>query len=186
MHFKLRPMAFFIAGSFGLCLSACEQDVVDTDIENTSIQMITDWPGREDTPRISPDGRSVAFIRTVEGNTDIFTRDIQSGETFRVTDNQASDTYPAWSPDGSKIAYRSVREGQHEIRIVGLSGNDDERIASFGDAQIAGLDWSPDGTRLAMTRVGPHRQGYMMWGHWTVQIIDIDGGNLRELTSNGD
>ena len=57
------------------------------------------------TPRISPDGKRVAFARTEGSNTDIWIADLIRGETTRLTFDPAVDRWPVWSPDGTMITY---------------------------------------------------------------------------------
>jgi dipeptidyl aminopeptidase/acylaminoacyl peptidase len=53
----------------------------------------------------SPDGRSVAFAKFVDGTWDLFVVDVASGRERRLTSGRGSETSPAWSPDGRWLAY---------------------------------------------------------------------------------
>jgi hypothetical protein len=75
----------------------------------------------------------------------------------------------ALSPDGSKVAY-SANEG---IVIKDLASGTSSTIAgTFG----RDLLWSPDGSRLANVNVG---------GQFGIFVMDLDGGNLKQLTNLG-
>src|SRR5262249_15501541 len=63
-------------------------------------------------PRLSPDGRTIALPRRVNGNTDIWLIDnTPQGAYQRWTTDPGTDTYPNWSKDGRRIAFQSSRKG---------------------------------------------------------------------------
>ena len=87
------------------------------------------------TPRISPDGRRVAFVRVDRENMDIYVADsVQPSELRRLTFDPAIDRYPIWSPDGATITFfgrgpklRSLSQGfgwdgRHRTAHVGAVG----------------------------------------------------------------
>lgn len=59
------------------------------------------------SPRWSPDGRSIAFDRYVERQSEVFIIEIESGRLQRLTDRPHSDFLPAWSQDGREIFFCS-------------------------------------------------------------------------------
>src|SRR5947209_14249742 len=69
------------------------------------------------TPRISPDGRRVAFVvttiddRTYEYRSAIWMVSTGGGEAQRIT-GQGNAHSPCWSPDGHWLAFVSDREGE--------------------------------------------------------------------------
>jgi len=63
-------------------------------------------------PRLSPDGRTVALHRRVNGNADIYLIDNAPDGAFqRLTTSPVADAYPSWSADGRRIAFQSARKG---------------------------------------------------------------------------
>ena len=53
----------------------------------------------------SPDGKSVAFARTVRGKSQIFVMPLDGGEAWQLTNSPYGASSPRWSPDGSKIVF---------------------------------------------------------------------------------
>lgn len=67
----------------------------------------------DSSPRWSPDGKTVAFVRPIErdGKTlpaQIFTLALDGGEAHAITDLPKGAGGPVWSPDGKRIAFSSV------------------------------------------------------------------------------
>ncbi len=58
-------------------------------------------------PAWSPDGNMLAFVRTVDGNSQIFLLSLSGGEPIQLTTAKRGATGPVWSPDGKRIAFVS-------------------------------------------------------------------------------
>jgi serine/threonine protein kinase len=71
------------------------------------ITRLTDLPGLEESPAISPDGKSVAFTAGVGGKRQLFVQLIGSGAPLQITHDAADHECPRWSPDSSSILYFS-------------------------------------------------------------------------------
>lgn len=104
--------------------------------------------------RISPDGRSVAYLASdtdimIDGRrSSIRIIDVATGRE-RVLAEDASS--PRWSPDGRSIAYLGRRPGGKFRLIVAEPARDARRtVAELPDVPSA-IVWSPDGSTLAFT-----------------------------------
>ena len=64
------------------------------------------------SPRWSPDGKSLAFLSTRSGLTQIWLLDISSNKSERITDSATSILSFKWAPDGQRIAYVAQDEGK--------------------------------------------------------------------------
>jgi Tol biopolymer transport system component len=65
-------------------------------------------PDYYSSPRISPDGRTLAFVKMDEGR-DIWLYDRARSLTVPATRNDAADFDPIWTPDGQRLIYLSER-----------------------------------------------------------------------------
>ena len=115
-------------------------------------------------PRISPDGRRVAFVvTTLSQEQDEYLSNIWTVETAggdhpprRFTAGPGRDTAPRWSPDGTRLAFVSEREPakQGQLMVMPADGGEPVALTRLRNG-VSDPVWSPDGTRLAfVSRVG--------------------------------
>jgi serine/threonine protein kinase/Tol biopolymer transport system component len=116
---------------------------------------LTDLPGLEQSPAISPDGRSVAFAANVGGHRQIFVRLAAGGAPLQITRDAADHDFPRWWPDGSALVYFSpadAGEALGALWMIPALGGPRRRL---GDS-ISDADVSRDG-RLAFFRLEGRR-----------------------------
>ena len=66
-------------------------------------------------PRLSPDGRRLAFTMLREGNIDVWVYDLERGVPTRITFGEGYDADQIWSPDGKYLTFTSDRDGSMKI-----------------------------------------------------------------------
>lgn len=66
-------------------------------------------------PSISPDGRSVAFTRTVDGHKQLFSVSTDGTGLTQLTTDAVDHNRPAWSPQGDRIAYDVYVTGNPDV-----------------------------------------------------------------------
>lgn len=124
-------------------------------IENGEKRRVTSPPelSSDDMPRISPDGRQIAFVR-VFGTTiyEIFAAPIEKGaEAKQLTFDKAGIHGLTWSADGKHIVFASQRaSGQSNLWQIAPEGGEPRLIAT-GGKNIASPAISPDGKIIAFT-----------------------------------
>lgn len=72
----------------------------------TPVQMTTHKDGAT-KPTWSPDGKQMAFTRSVEDKNQIFVISMEGGEPMQLTKDKYGASNPKWSLDGKKILYSS-------------------------------------------------------------------------------
>jgi dipeptidyl aminopeptidase/acylaminoacyl peptidase len=78
--------------------------VVNTDSNAIPIQVSFAKEGASQ-PAWSPDGRTLAFVRNLDGKSQIFLLNMNGGEPRQLTKAKYGATGPVWSPDGKLIVF---------------------------------------------------------------------------------
>lgn len=87
----------------------------------------------DESPAFSPDGRSIAFVRSISGSIDdIYVAPAAGGEPRRVTTDNADVLGLDWDRDGEHIVFSSERGGGISVWRVAASGGEPSLIAGGG------------------------------------------------------
>jgi serine/threonine protein kinase len=101
------------------------------------------------SPRLSPDGKRVAFTAEVSGNYDVWIQDLTRNLRSRLTFDPVRDIAPVWSPDGKIIVFASNRKGVTDLYRKPTDGTGtDDLLWSDGATNKTPNDWSRDGKYL--------------------------------------
>ena len=104
--------------------------------------------GQYKGPRLSPDGRRLAFDRFSRGAYDVWETDLERRAETRLTMDPSSEGYGAWMPDGRSLLYNADRGGPPQIfRKNLMTGREESVLPTSGTYQEPG-DISPDGKTL--------------------------------------
>jgi dipeptidyl aminopeptidase/acylaminoacyl peptidase len=111
-------------------------------------------------PRISPDGRYVAYqVQKTNWEENAFESEIWiavtgTGDTYRLTNSKKSNSNPVWSPDSKRLAFISDRDGKRQIYLIAPAGGEAIQLTNVETA-VSGMSWSPDGSSIAFTAADP-------------------------------
>ncbi|MDZ7772182.1 MAG: BamA/TamA family outer membrane protein [Balneolaceae bacterium] len=95
----------------------------------------------------SPDGRILAYSRTVRGEhgsqrPDLFLYDLEADEERRLT-HRGRLGWPAFGPEGDSLVYVAGENGTANIWLRRMSDGTEERLTDYtGDVQIVHLAWN--------------------------------------------
>ena len=153
----------------------------------TAIQ-VTHSPGEESWPRFSPDGKSIAYNASYNGNVDIYVMPTLGGVPTRLTYQSHSDRMVDWHPDGKRILFASNREsGQQRFRqfyLVSKDGGNPEKLkVPYGEL----ASYSPDGNFLAyITKITENYPFKRYRGGLASDIIiyDLRNNSAENITNN--
>ncbi|MDG3007868.1 S41 family peptidase [Paludisphaera mucosa] len=154
-------------------------DVWTADEDGAHARRLTSHPGAETNPRISPDGETIAFSASYDGNVDVYVVPAAGGEPRRLTWHPGDDLVRGFTPDG-KVLFASQREvftNRHaQLFAVAPAGGAPERLPA-PSADMGAL--SPDGASLAYT---PIAERFRQWKNyrggtasriWVLKLADL-------------
>ncbi|MFQ5568176.1 MAG: S9 family peptidase [Rhodothermales bacterium] len=112
---------------------------------------------RVQDPRISPDGRWVAYTVTEtdlekdKSETRIWMIPAAGGEALPMTAKGSSASRPRWSPDGTYLSFLAARNGgKTQVWTLNRNGGEAQQLTDIKQG-VGSYAWSPDGTRLVLT-----------------------------------
>ena len=143
-----------------------DTELYEVTIADGTIRPLTDRPGPDGGPTLSPDGASVAYLGFDERYqgyqvTRLYVTDRDGGEARILTagfDRDVSD--PVWSGDGSGLFFRYDDEGDTKLAFVTLDGDVRTLAGHLGGVSLgrpySGGSFSvSEGGRYAFTLTGP-------------------------------
>ncbi len=74
-----------------------------------SARRLTSFQGQTQNPKLSPDGKLVAFSAEYAGNTDVYVVPVEGGQPKRLTWHPSADVVQGWTPDGKSVMFASPR-----------------------------------------------------------------------------
>jgi Tol biopolymer transport system component len=132
-------------------------------------------------PRLSPDGREIAYwMIEANGSTNTWTQTLDGGSPHRVTADAESINYPVWSPDGQWLAVTIKRGQVTHVGIISKNGGPVEQITNATGLSGAN-SWSPDGDQIAFEG---QRDG--VWNVWAVSRRTHVSRELTHFTEPSD
>jgi eukaryotic-like serine/threonine-protein kinase len=121
--------------------------------------------GRYETPRISPDGKRLAFATEDAKEAIVWIYDLSGASSVRRLTVGGRNRYPIWSADGERVAFQSDREGDASIfwqRADGTGPAERLTTAEPGASHVP-ESWSPTGDRVLFSVITKAIIGPSLW-----------------------
>ncbi len=147
-------------------------------------------------PHKPPKREDGKYVWPIYDSFDIYVADLNGNIVNKLTDEPGYDAEATVSPKGDKIVFTSLRTGDLELYTMNLDGSDVKQI-TFDLGYDGGAFFSHDGTKLIFRSSRPTspedvkeykdllKQGLVMPTNMELYICNVDGSDLRQLTSLG-
>jgi len=109
-----------------------------------------------DSPKLSPDGRTVVYERCWfdvmkdRKRANLWMIGADGRDNRPLTTGAANDGNAAWSPDGKRLAWVAAEDGKSQIFVRWMGSSEQAAITHLTQSP-RGLSWSPDGRWIAFT-----------------------------------
>lgn len=150
-------------------------------IEGGTPKLITEkapsyWHG------ISPDGQTLVYCASRNGEFDIYSIPVDGGEEKRLTDAPSLDDGPEYSYDGKYIYFNSHRSGKMHIYRMKPDGSNQEQLTNDEHS-----NWfahpSPDGKQIVfITYIEDQKAAHPFGKDVKLRIMDLKTKKIKDLT----
>ena len=105
---------------------------------------LTDGP--DSSPRFSPDGSTMLFLRDEGSVLSVYRQSLVGGQARKIIEDALEAT---WSPDGQQVAFiRPYSVESPQLIGVANSQEGEERVLMEMEGGLYGLSWSPGGDTI--------------------------------------
>ena len=167
---------------FQTTIEGNNKEIFSMDLDGSNLVNLTNHPSFDEGPACSPDGTKIAFTSNRAPGGALFVMNADGSNPTNLTNDETEANYgaPSWSPDGRQIAVARF-PGEFEedpvdtgwnLYLINADGTDLRKLGGE-DGLIVGATWSPNGQQLLFTSAG------------SINVINIDGSGLRQLTDTG-
>lgn len=173
-------------------------DIYVADLEGNVLRRLTDTPGYDAEPTVSPKGDKIVFTSTRNGDLDLYTMNLDGTDVKQVTNGLGYDGGAFFTPDGEKLIFRASRPktpeakkeymdllkqglvapSDMELYICNVDGSDLKQITHLGKANWAPF-MHPSGKKVVFSSNHHSDRGY----DFQLYMINLDGTGLEQITS---
>ena len=158
VHAPLRGTANFGMSSNGSLVYQPEQSIAGrmlTWVDRSGVETPLSIPLRGlSGPRVSPDGRRLAFSAVDGDRQDIWTYELSTDRLSRVT-LDGTNMMPVWTPDGRRLTYLKVRDRNVELVWQAIDGSGPAAVLTASTNTLSPAEWAPDNQGLIYFQLAP-------------------------------
>ncbi|MBL4586850.1 MAG: PD40 domain-containing protein, partial [Flavobacteriales bacterium] len=175
-------------------------DIFVADLQGNIIAQLTDEPGYDAEPTVSPKGDLIVFTSVRSGDLELYTMKIDGSDVKQITDGLGYDGGAFFSPDGEKLIFRSSRpkteqevadytqllkQGlvtptEMELYICNVDGSELTQLTDLGSANWAPF-FHPSGEKVIFASNHASEKGFP----FNLYMINVDGTGLQQVTYDG-
>jgi TolB protein len=187
--------------SQGYVWALYDYDIYTTDADGGDPRRLTDNAGYDAEATISPDGKTIIFTSTRDGDLELYAMDADGGNVRRLTSEVGYDGGAFFSPDGKRIVYRAhhptepekvadyrrllaqglVRPSTLEIWVMDIDGRNKRQVTRNGAANFAPF-FHPGGEKIIFSSNVHDPRGR----DFDLYLVNVDGTGLERVTTFGE
>lgn len=133
-----------------------EGDLWKVSVNGGTAQRLTTHPNEETHPKISPDGKTIAFTAYYEGPAELYTMPIEGGLPQRWTYERESATPTGWTPQGAIVYASNHYATLPEYQLIQIDPNTKKRTR-VPLYQASEGTYKDDGKTVFFVRPADHR-----------------------------
>ena len=170
------------------------------DVETRELRQWTYSAKSEQSPRWSPDGRTLAFLSDRDETMQIFLMPVSGGEAMKLTSAKNAVESLRWSPDGKRIAFLAAdprtdaeekkQREQDDARVIDVDrklvrawtvdvGSKAVKPVTGAPWMLRDIEWMPDGTRLVA--VATDRPAVERRNTERLYSVSLENGKMEEI-----
>jgi Tol biopolymer transport system component len=187
--------------SMGYVWPLAHLEIYTSKLDGSDLRQLTDNGAYNAESTVSPDGKTIIFTSTRDGDIDLYTMAIDGSNVRRITNRMGYDGGAFFSPDGKRIVWRAgypqtaadtadyrrllgqrlVRPAKVELWVANADGSDAHQITHLGGANFAPF-WHPDGKRIIFSSNYENPRT----GKFDLFLVNADGSGLERVTTYED
>lgn len=172
-------------------------DIYKADMDGNIIAKLTDEPGYDAEPTVSPQGDKIVFTSDRSGDLELYIMDTNGSGVIQITDELGYDGGAFFSPDGEQLIFRASRPDTEEeiskykellsqglveptdmeLFIVNVDGTELRQITDLGNANWAPY-FHPSGEKVLFSSNHQSQRGFP----FNIFMINVDGTALEQIT----
>jgi eukaryotic-like serine/threonine-protein kinase len=148
-HFSVSSTGSLVFVPGPASTSSAQSDLALVD-RNGAVQPLKLPPGAYEYPRLSPDGKRIAFGTDNGKDAIVWIYDVAGARPARQITLGGRNRVPVWSADGERVAFQSDRDGDLGLFWQRADGTSAAERLTTPDKDTAHVpeSWSPDGKTL--------------------------------------
>ncbi len=164
--------------AYGSSRNGAAMDVYVVNRDGTGERRLTNNPAIDGAPTWAPSGNIIAFTSDRSGSNRIYLMNPEGGEVRSIDNNCSHCDRPTFAPGlrGLLLAYSTQVPGGHDIELYDLSTQEIRRLTT-GQGTNESPSFAPNGRHVLFFTT--------RWGKEQIAVVDIDGKNVRQLTTAG-
>lgn len=180
-------------------------DIYTANADGSNPKRLTNTNAYEAEATISPDGKTIVFTSTRDGDLDIYTMTIDGRNIKRLTTELGYNGGAFFSPDGKQIVYRAyypkteaeiarykellakdmIEPAVFEIWVMNADGSNKRQVTNLNAASFAPF-FTPDGKAIIFStdHFDVKTPGRRRQPNFDLVVINVDGTGLERITFN--